>query len=273
MARPVLRPSPCDRVARPRHALRCRGPGGSDGPRLPADGLVPRDGRVGAPPGRSAKARARQARPRAARRRRRGRRPAARRLLAYLPGEVPRGSGHLLEDAPPVGRGPWGPGASPARRPPHRGAGRALAGPGQRRLLARGVRRLLSAAPPSCREERPPRVRAPSRRVGRPAPTPVDTRGRQRRPAGGGLRENAGAHALRGPRGEPLGCTTRAVGGAIAVTFTRGAEAPVSVEKAVTIREATVEVRYRLTAPAATPVAGRWAVQWNLALTAGDAPG
>jgi len=73
--------------------------------------------------------------------------------------------------------------------------------------------------------------------------------------------------------GEPLGCTTREVGGAIAVTFTRGAEAPVSVEKAVTIREATVEVRYRLTAPAATPVAGRWAVQWNLALTAGDAPG
>jgi len=73
--------------------------------------------------------------------------------------------------------------------------------------------------------------------------------------------------------GEPLGCTTREVGGAIAVTFTGGAEAPVSVEKAVTIREATVEVRYRLTAPAATPVAGRWAVQWNLALTAGDAPG
>src|SRR3989454_41193 len=72
--------------------------------------------------------------------------------------------------------------------------------------------------------------------------------------------------------GELLGCTTRAVGGAIAVTFTRGAEAPVSVEKAVTIREATVEVRYRLTAPAATPVAGRWAVQWNLALTAGGAP-
>ena len=73
--------------------------------------------------------------------------------------------------------------------------------------------------------------------------------------------------------GEPLGCTTREVGGAIAVTFTGGAEAPVSVEKAVKIREATVEVRYRLTAPAATPVAGRWAVQWNLALTAGDAPG
>ena len=72
---------------------------------------------------------------------------------------------------------------------------------------------------------------------------------------------------------EPLGCTARAVGGAIAVTFTRGARTPVSVEKAVTIREATVEVRYRLTAPAATPVAGRWAVQWNLALTAGDAPG
>src|SRR5438445_76703 len=66
--------------------------------------------------------------------------------------------------------------------------------------------------------------------------------------------------------GEPLGCTTRAVGGAIAVTFTRGAEAPVSVEKAVTIREATAEVRYRLTAPAPTPVARRWAVRWAQAL-------
>src|SRR2546428_9742837 len=46
--------------------------------------------------------------------------------------------------------------------------------------------------------------------------------------------------------GELPGCTPRAVGGALSVTFSRGAEAPVSVEKAVTIREATVEVRYRL---------------------------
>ncbi len=72
---------------------------------------------------------------------------------------------------------------------------------------------------------------------------------------------------------EPLTCTVSATGGAIAVTFTRGAGAPVSVEKAVTIRDATVEVRYRLATPDATPLAGRWAVQWNLALTAGDAPG
>src|SRR2546428_2928076 len=40
-----------------RSALRRRGSGGGDGPRVPPDGLVPRDGGVGAPRGRSAKAR------------------------------------------------------------------------------------------------------------------------------------------------------------------------------------------------------------------------
>ena len=32
-------------------------------------------------------------------------------------------------------------------------------------------------------------------------------------------------------------------------------------------------MRYRLAAPAGAPLAGRWAVQWNLALSAGEAPG
>src|SRR5439155_104785 len=60
----------------------------------------------------------------------------------------------------------------------------------------------------------------------------------------------------------------------VAVTFTRGAGASVQVEKTVTIRDATVEVRYRLGTPAGmTGVSGRWAVQFNVALTAGDAPG
>jgi alpha-amylase len=72
---------------------------------------------------------------------------------------------------------------------------------------------------------------------------------------------------------ESLACTASAAGGAIAVTLIRGDRIPVSVEKAVTVRDAIVEVRYRLAPPGATPATGRWAVQWNLALTAGDAPG
>jgi alpha-amylase len=46
-----------------------------------------------------------------------------------------------------------------------------------------------------------------------------------------------------------------------------------TVDKRVTVAGATVSVRYRLTPPTGAALAGRWAVQWNLALTAGDAPG
>jgi 4-alpha-glucanotransferase len=46
-----------------------------------------------------------------------------------------------------------------------------------------------------------------------------------------------------------------------------------SVDKRVTIAGARVSAHYRLTAPAGAALAGRWAVQWNLALSAGDAPG
>jgi 4-alpha-glucanotransferase len=45
------------------------------------------------------------------------------------------------------------------------------------------------------------------------------------------------------------------------------------VDKRVTVAGAETSVRYRLAAPAGAPLAGRWAVQWNLTLSAGDAPG
>lgn len=75
--------------------------------------------------------------------------------------------------------------------------------------------------------------------------------------------------------GEPLGCAVRETEGGVAVTLTAGsgAESPIGVEKIVTVREATIAVSYRLRAAAGRAVAGRWAVQWNLALTAGDAEG
>src|SRR5438128_2679133 len=73
---------------------------------------------------------------------------------------------------------------------------------------------------------------------------------------------------------EALASTVSTASGGVAVTLTREAGASVRVEKTVTIRDATVEVRYRLGTPAGmTGVSGRWAVQFNVALTAGDAPG
>lgn len=49
--------------------------------------------------------------------------------------------------------------------------------------------------------------------------------------------------------------------------------APLALEKRVAVRGATVDARYRLRAAPGRPLGGRWVVQWNLALTAGDAPG
>src|SRR5438445_467597 len=73
---------------------------------------------------------------------------------------------------------------------------------------------------------------------------------------------------------EALASTVSTANGGVAVTLTRGAGASVRVEKTVTIRDATVEVRYRLGTPAGmSGASGRWAVQINVALTAGDAPG
>jgi len=62
-------------------------------------------------------------------------------------------------------------------------------------------------------------------------------------------------------------------GGAITVALTSDdATLPVMLDKRVTVAGASLEARYRLSARERA-LEGRWAVQWNLALTAGDAPG
>ncbi len=50
------------------------------------------------------------------------------------------------------------------------------------------------------------------------------------------------------------------------------APTPLTVDKHLSVRDATVTARYRLTT-AGGPLDGRWGVQWNLALSAGEAPG
>ncbi len=59
----------------------------------------------------------------------------------------------------------------------------------------------------------------------------------------------------------------------IAMTPPEGA-APFALDKDVTVAGASVRARYRVRAAAGGALPpGRWAVQWNLALTAGEAPG
>jgi hypothetical protein len=62
--------------------------------------------------------------------------------------------------------------------------------------------------------------------------------------------------------------------GAVEVRLHHRAERPavIDVEKWISVRDATLRVRYRLAA-ADGALEGRWGVQWNLALSAGDAPG
>jgi alpha-amylase len=60
-------------------------------------------------------------------------------------------------------------------------------------------------------------------------------------------------------------------GVAAVLTLEPGDDTPLRIEKRVLIGPATVEARYRLR-PTAAALPGRWAVQWNLALTAGDGP-
>jgi len=74
---------------------------------------------------------------------------------------------------------------------------------------------------------------------------------------------------------EHLECVVQEdAGGGVSVVFSRAAtpEVPVALEKRVTIHDESLEVRYRLRPPAGQRLTGRWAVQWNLALTAGAAP-
>ncbi|MGH7356156.1 MAG: alpha-amylase/4-alpha-glucanotransferase domain-containing protein [Candidatus Rokuibacteriota bacterium] len=64
--------------------------------------------------------------------------------------------------------------------------------------------------------------------------------------------------------------------GAVTVTLTPAdAALPIAVDKRVTVSGPSLEARYRLSAAdgLAGRLDGRWAVQWNLVLTAGDAPG
>jgi len=81
--------------------------------------------------------------------------------------------------------------------------------------------------------------------------------------------------AARGVIGaERLQCDVQEDGGAVSIVLSRAptAELPLAMEKRVTIRDATLAVRYRLRPAAGQRLAGRWAVQCNLALTAGPAP-
>ena len=156
LGRPLLRRADRERgLDRPRDPRRMDRPGAAAGPRLRADVVVLRDGRVGAA-GRGG------ARLRTGGRGRRGPRPPggaldARRLLAQLPGEVPRDQRPPQADAPDVGQGrPDGRRARARRRAPG-----ADAGPEQRLLLARRLRRDLH------RPHAPRHVRAPDRGRGR----------------------------------------------------------------------------------------------------------
>jgi alpha-amylase len=62
-------------------------------------------------------------------------------------------------------------------------------------------------------------------------------------------------------------------GVAIALALERDDARGLRVDKRVIVRGSTVHATYRVARAAGAPVAGRWAVQWNLALTAGEAPG
>jgi len=81
--------------------------------------------------------------------------------------------------------------------------------------------------------------------------------------------------AARGVIGaERLECAVQDDGGAVSIVLSR-APTPgltLAMEKRVTVRDATLAVRYRLRPAAGQRLTGRWAVQCNLALTAGQAP-
>jgi alpha-amylase len=62
-------------------------------------------------------------------------------------------------------------------------------------------------------------------------------------------------------------------GAAIRMWSTGLGALPLTLEKRVAVRGATVDARYRLRAAPGREWGGRWVVQWNLALTAGEGPG
>jgi 4-alpha-glucanotransferase len=92
---------------------------------------------------------------------------------------------------------------------------------------------------------------------------------------GGALDPVAPWKAARGVLGaERLDCVVEDRPGGASIILSRAAtpNLPLALEKRVTIHEATLAVRYRLRPAAGQRLGGRWAVQLNLALTAGNAP-
>ena len=73
---------------------------------------------------------------------------------------------------------------------------------------------------------------------------------------------------------ERLECTVDDARGGATIVFSAAptAELPLAIDKRVTVDDATIAVRYRLRGAGDSRITGRWAVQWNLALTAGNAP-
>ncbi|PYM77300.1 MAG: hypothetical protein DME03_05580 [Candidatus Rokuibacteriota bacterium] len=71
-----------------------------------------------------------------------------------------------------------------------------------------------------------------------------------------------------------LDCVVQEAPDGASVVLSRAptADLPLALEKRLTIRDATLEVEYRVRPAADRRLTGRWAVQWNLALTAGNAP-
>jgi alpha-amylase len=72
---------------------------------------------------------------------------------------------------------------------------------------------------------------------------------------------------------ERFRATVENLGDAVVITLALDArEPPLAVEKRLLVRDASVAARYRMRAADPATPGGRWSVQWNLALTAGDAP-
>jgi hypothetical protein len=72
---------------------------------------------------------------------------------------------------------------------------------------------------------------------------------------------------------ERLATTLEESDGGLAIVMRASpAGAPIAIEKRIVVRDATVEAEYRLRSATGEPLRGTWAVQWNVALTAGQAP-
>ena len=68
--------------------------------------------------------------------------------------------------------------------------------------------------------------------------------------------------------------TTSVAGGvAVSLALEPADDRGLRVDKRVTVRGSTVHASYRIARADGASLSGRWVVQWNLALTAGEAPG